>query len=123
MTTAQSMSPVEAQLRATLARRIMILDGAMGTMLQDAGLTDGGAPEARAIARELGWEERRCHSMEMVGLIHYIGKLAIPAEILIKPAALTANQKAFASMAAQQAANEAAQQQAMLAASFAHQVI
>ena len=34
------MNPVEAQLRALLARRILILDGAMGTMIQQYGLTE-----------------------------------------------------------------------------------
>ena len=34
-----------ANLPQLLKDRILVLDGAMGTMLQDAGLTDGGAPE------------------------------------------------------------------------------
>ena len=36
----QSISPVEAQLRDILKRRIMILDGAMGTMIQRYKLTE-----------------------------------------------------------------------------------
>ena len=41
MTTAvPAVSPVEAQLRATLARRIMILDGAMGTIIQQYKLDE-----------------------------------------------------------------------------------
>ncbi|WP_296944690.1 methionine synthase [uncultured Massilia sp.] len=35
-----TVSPVEAQLRATLARRIMILDGAMGTIIQQYKLDE-----------------------------------------------------------------------------------
>ncbi len=55
-------SPVEAQLRAILTRRIMILDGAMGTMIQRYKLTEADyrgtrfadfAPPASAGAREL----------------------------------------------------------------------
>ena len=55
-------SPVEAQLRAILKRRIMILDGAMGTMIQRYKLTEADyrgtrfadfAPPASAGAREL----------------------------------------------------------------------
>ncbi|WP_230371370.1 HD-GYP domain-containing protein [Paludibacterium denitrificans] len=44
---------------------------------------------AYAIARELGWEPERCNAMEMTGLVHDIGKIAIPAEILSKPTRLT----------------------------------
>jgi len=35
-----TMSPVEAQLRQILSKRILILDGAMGTMIQRYGLTE-----------------------------------------------------------------------------------
>ncbi|MBW8897676.1 MAG: methionine synthase, partial [Massilia sp.] len=46
------MSPVEAKLRATLARRIMILDGAMGTIIQQYKLDEQayrGGPNGRFI--------------------------------------------------------------------------
>ena len=44
---------------------------------------------ARDIAREMGWPEERCLPMELVGLVHDIGKIAVPAEILTKPTKLT----------------------------------
>jgi len=44
---------------------------------------------ARDIAREMGWPEERCLSMELVGLVHDIGKIAVPAEILTKPTKLS----------------------------------
>lgn len=44
---------------------------------------------AGAIARELGWAEERCGSLELVGLVHDIGKISVPAEILAKPTRLT----------------------------------
>lgn len=44
---------------------------------------------AGAIAREMGWDERRCKNLEMVGLVHDIGKIAVPAEILSKPGRLS----------------------------------
>ena len=44
---------------------------------------------AGAIGRELGWEARRCEMLEMVGLVHDIGKISVPAEILSKPGRLT----------------------------------
>src|SRR5438067_9057523 len=40
MTTAHATSPVDAQLREILARRIMILDGAMGTIIQQYKLDE-----------------------------------------------------------------------------------
>jgi len=44
---------------------------------------------AGAIARELGWDEARCKNLELVGLVHDIGKIAVPAEILSKPGRLS----------------------------------
>ncbi|QRN04619.1 PAS domain S-box protein [Legionella sp. MW5194] len=45
---------------------------------------------AKAIGQELGWPPARCASLELMGLVHDIGKIAIPAEILVKPSKLTA---------------------------------
>ena len=44
---------------------------------------------AAAIAQELGWPAERCKTMEMVGLVHDIGKIAVPSEILTKPTRLS----------------------------------
>lgn len=44
---------------------------------------------AGAIGRELGWDETRCDRLELIGLVHDIGKIAVPAEILSKPGRLT----------------------------------
>lgn len=44
---------------------------------------------AGAIAREMGWPEARCELMERIGLVHDIGKIAVPAEILSKPGRLS----------------------------------
>lgn len=44
---------------------------------------------AGAIGREMGWTEERCTRMELVGLVHDIGKISVPAEILTKPGRLT----------------------------------
>lgn len=44
---------------------------------------------AGAIAREMGWDEVRCKNLELVGLVHDIGKIAVPAEILSKPGRLS----------------------------------
>ena len=44
---------------------------------------------ARDIALEMGWSEERAKSLELIGLVHDIGKIAIPAEILVKPSRLS----------------------------------
>ncbi|WP_392538827.1 MASE3 domain-containing protein [Legionella sp. 227] len=44
---------------------------------------------AKEIGKELGWSAERCASIELMGLVHDIGKISIPAEILSKPTRLT----------------------------------
>lgn len=44
---------------------------------------------ASAIARELGWNEELCRNLELLGLVHDIGKISIPSEILTKPTRLS----------------------------------
>jgi len=44
---------------------------------------------ACAIAREMGLDEHKIEGLRMAGVIHDIGKLSIPAEILSKPTALS----------------------------------
>ena len=45
---------------------------------------------AADLAREMGWSEKKCSELQMIGLVHDIGKIAIPVEILSKPGRLTA---------------------------------
>lgn len=44
---------------------------------------------AQAIGRELGWPADRCDSLEMIGLVHDVGKIAVPTEILSRPGRLS----------------------------------
>jgi PAS domain S-box-containing protein len=44
---------------------------------------------ARAIATEMGFPQEKIDGIRMVGTIHDIGKLSVPAEILTKPTKLT----------------------------------
>lgn len=44
---------------------------------------------ACAIAKELGYPEDHIENIRIAGLLHDIGKIAVPAEILIKPGRLT----------------------------------
>ncbi|MBE0568358.1 MAG: PAS domain S-box protein [Deltaproteobacteria bacterium] len=50
---------------------------------------------ARDIAREMGWPEDRCAFLEMIGLVHDIGKIAVPSEILTKPGKLKQHEMAL----------------------------
>jgi HD-GYP domain-containing protein (c-di-GMP phosphodiesterase class II) len=51
--------------------------------------TSGLAATALALARILGFSEDECRMMQMAAYLHDLGKLAVPAEILEKPAKLT----------------------------------
>jgi HD-GYP domain-containing protein (c-di-GMP phosphodiesterase class II) len=44
---------------------------------------------AAAIGRELGLPEERVHGVHLAGVVHDIGTIHIPAEILVKPARLS----------------------------------
>lgn len=50
---------------------------------------------AVAIGRELGFDADRLESLQIAGLMHDIGKIAIPAEILSKPTRLTDTEMAL----------------------------
>lgn len=85
-----------------VARYIKQLEGTMaGTLQAVARMVDLRDPYtsghekrvgiiAADIARALGWEEGRCQNLQLIGLVHDIGKIAIPAELLAKPTKLTA---------------------------------
>lgn len=44
---------------------------------------------AKAIGREMGFSEERCEGIRIMGLLHDVGKIIVPAEILCKPSKLT----------------------------------
>ena len=44
---------------------------------------------AVALAREMGLPEERIHGLHLAGVVHDLGKISIPAEILAKPGKLT----------------------------------
>lgn len=50
---------------------------------------------AAAIAREAGYSEERVQVVYLAGLVHDIGKVAVPAEILSKPGRLTEHEMAL----------------------------
>jgi HD-GYP domain-containing protein (c-di-GMP phosphodiesterase class II) len=54
--------------------------------------SSGVAASAAALARHAGCSERECEMMKVAGYFHDLGKLAVPTEILEKPAKLTPRQ-------------------------------
>ena len=50
---------------------------------------------ADAIAREMGWAEDRLQALRVAGMVHDIGKIAIPTNILTKPGKLSAEEWAL----------------------------
>jgi HD-GYP domain-containing protein (c-di-GMP phosphodiesterase class II) len=53
---------------------------------------------AVAMGRELGWPEEQLHGLRVAALVHDIGKISIPAEILTKPGKLNAAERAMINM-------------------------
>ena len=45
---------------------------------------------ARDIAQEMGWSKEKSDTLHLIGLVHDIGKMSIPSEILSKPSKLSA---------------------------------
>jgi len=57
--------------------------------------SSGVAASAEALARLSGRPEAECVQMKIAGLLHDLGKLAVPAELLEKPAELTFEERAL----------------------------
>jgi len=90
------------KLRATLKASIDSLSSAIE--MRDpytAGHQERVTRLARAIALEMGLSEERVEAIEIAGVIHDIGKLYVPAEILSKPTKLTDLEYALIKMHAQ----------------------
>ena len=85
------------KLEATLSSLRKSLDGSVETIasmveLRDpytAGHERRVAQLACAIGREMGLPERQTEGLRVIGYLHDIGKIAVPAEILSNPAQLT----------------------------------
>jgi putative two-component system response regulator len=84
---------VENRLKKSLANLERTTEGTISTISMIVERRDpytGGhqrhvARLSRAISRELGFTEDRIRGLYFAGLIHDIGKLAVPIEILVKP--------------------------------------
>jgi PAS domain S-box-containing protein/putative nucleotidyltransferase with HDIG domain len=77
-------------LRKAVGTTIQVLVSALESRdPYTAGHQSRSADLARTIATEMGLDQDRIEGIRMAGIIHDIGKLAIPAEILSKPSKLT----------------------------------
>jgi len=78
------------RLREALDQTVMALAAAVETRdPYTAGHQRGVADLAVSIAQELGLPEEQARGIRIAGLVHDIGKIQIPAEILSKPTRLT----------------------------------
>ena len=83
----------EARVASTAEKLNKALAGIISTVSKTMELRDpytSGhqvrvASIAVAIARQMGWDQDKIKGLEMASLLHDIGKIAIPAEILTKP--------------------------------------
>jgi PAS domain S-box-containing protein/putative nucleotidyltransferase with HDIG domain len=83
-------------LRRAVGTTIQVMMSAVGTRdPYTAGHQIRSAELARAIATEMGLPQDKIEGIRMAGIIHDIGKLSVPAEILSKAAKLTAVEFSF----------------------------
>ena len=86
----------EGELARTTARQLATLDAAVAALgamaeLRDpytAGHQRRVAELSCAIAAELGWEPERIATLRTAALLHDLGKIVVPAEILARPGKL-----------------------------------
>lgn len=88
----------EFQLKQVLTATI----GAMAATMESRDPYTSGhqsrvAHLAVAIGQELGWPEDRIRGLKMAAIVHDIGKIGIPIEILTKPSKLSLNERALIS--------------------------
>ena len=90
------IAAIAEQLRSTLAATVSALGAT--TELRDpytAGHQRRVTELAVAIGAGLGWDEARVKTLETAALLHDVGKLVVPAEILTKPGRLSETEMQF----------------------------
>jgi putative nucleotidyltransferase with HDIG domain len=84
------------QIRLSEAMSAMVVPIVTAMEMRDpytAGHQARVAELAYAIGKEMGWPEIRLQGLRAAGLVHDIGKISIPAEILTKPTRLTSAER------------------------------
>jgi len=89
-----------AEMSALLARSALAAVGAIAKTVEmrdpyTSGHQQRVASLSVAIARRLGWDEGRIEGLRLGALIHDIGKVYVPAEILNRPGRLTEQEMAI----------------------------
>jgi PAS domain S-box-containing protein/putative nucleotidyltransferase with HDIG domain len=87
----------EEEMHRSLRKVRQSLDGVIQAMVRAVEIRDpytAGhqrtvADLAGAIAREMGFSEERIEGLRMAGIVHDLGKISVPSEILSKPGRLT----------------------------------
>jgi PAS domain S-box-containing protein len=90
----------EQRLRASVARQERVTDGVIAALARSVEIRDpytAGHERrvselAAAIGRRLGLDEVTVKHVQVAGMLHDVGKIVVPAEILSKPGRLTATE-------------------------------
>ncbi len=86
----QSLQETMEKLRKSLAGTIQVVSMTVETRdPYTAGHQRRVSNLARAIAQEMGLSNNTVDNIRMAGIIHDIGKISVPAEILVKPGKIT----------------------------------
>jgi PAS domain S-box-containing protein len=87
----KNLSEAQKHVSDTLSASVAALVAAIGVRdPYTAGHETRVATIAVAIGREMGWDENRLQGIRLAAMVHDIGKIAIPSEILTKPSRLSA---------------------------------
>lgn len=84
----------EDEAQSSIVRSFRGVVRAMSKMVEQrdpytAGHAEGVSRLASAIGRQMGFDDRAVEGLRISGLLHDIGKISVPAEILTKPTRLT----------------------------------
>lgn len=95
---AERLRLTKTQAKLTEALSAMVAPIVLAMEMRDpytAGHQSRAAEIAVAIGREMGWEEERLQGLRTAAMVHDIGKISIPAEILTKPGQMNAAERAM----------------------------
>ena len=83
---ADNLRRLQAIMQQTLeavARMVELRDPYTSGHMERVGMV------AHDIGMEMGWSEARCRMLRYAGMVHDVGKIAVPVEVLTKPTRLT----------------------------------
>ena len=87
----RSLAKARKHVADTLSASVAAMVTAIGVRdPYTAGHENRVATIALAIGREMGWDEERLQGLRLAAMVHDVGKIAIPSQILTKPSRLSA---------------------------------